>query len=138
VTEAVLKQVKTGTADTLSFQIPKDLRQRFADEIKKGKGFYHVRISIPRRGRTTGEGSQNHHINGHVAQIAEETGNDFQDVKDGAKLRAIKRGYPYDTLPNGWIVPKSESDLDTVQAGYLTEELHQIAAELGINLRESE
>ena len=54
-----------------------------------GKNFNEV----PKR-RSTGPLSQNHHFNGHCAQVARETGNDFEDVKLGIKARAIKRGFP--------------------------------------------
>lgn len=136
--EGILRRVKTGQKDTISFKIPSELIGKFKHEFRQLPEYCIVKIARPRQRRTTGDLSQNHHINGHVSQIAEETGNDFDDVKQEAKLRAIKRGYPFDTLPNGWIIPKSETEIDTIQAGFLIEELHQIAAELGIYLREHE
>jgi hypothetical protein len=96
---------------------------------------------IPPRLRTTGWHSQGAHFNGHVAQIARVTGTDFQDVKAGVKLRAIKRGFPEPR----WVkvkgraaveVLKSEADCTTVECGYLIDETHQIADELGIVLIE--
>ncbi len=105
---------------------------------KAAAGYLQVELRKPGRPRTTGPGSQSHHINGHVQQIAVETGNDFEDVKEAAKLRAMKRGYPADTMPNGWLVPRSETQLTTEEAGHLIEELHQIAAELQINLQEGQ
>jgi hypothetical protein len=92
-------------------------------------------LSKPGKPRTTGEGSQSHHINGHVQQIANETGNSFDDVKLAAKHEAITRGYPFRTI-SGQVIPHSESEIDTVAAGHLIETLHQIAAELDIRLRE--
>lgn len=103
--------------------------------IKCPSGQLRVSISRPSRPRTIGQGSQNAHINGHCQQIAQETGNEFADVKTAAKFNAIKRGYPFRTIA-GQVVPFSESELNTEQAAMLIEELHQIAAEMGITLHE--
>ena len=104
--------------------------------LKCASGQVRVSLQRPGRPRTIGEGSQSAHINGHVQQIAQETGNEFADVKAAAKLRALKRGYPFRTIA-GEIVPFSEAELNTEQAALLIEELHQIAAEMEINLVES-
>lgn len=122
--------------DTIAFHVPTDLRHRLKGEYAKLPEYVRVKIVKPSTPRTTGDRSQSHHINGHVAQISDYTGQDFDEVKGEAKSRAIKRGYPFDTVGPGWIVPWSEAQIDTVQAGYLIEELHQIAAELDIVLRE--
>ena len=97
--------------------------------IKNRGGNIRLQLSPPVKKRTTGEGSQNHHINAHVTSIANFTGEDFAVIKMEAKNRAIKRGYPYRTDMFGNVEPWSETELDTVQAGYLIDELHQIAAE---------
>lgn len=86
--------------------------------------------------RSTGPHSQNHHLNGHVAQIAEETGDDFRDVKDDIKERAIKRGYPFRTTKLGRVRPKHEPDTTMEECAMLIEEAHAVAAFLGITLRE--
>ena len=98
---------------------------------------------IPPRLRTTGWKSQNHHLNGHVAQIARETGNDAYDVKVGIKARAIKRGFPPSHLVHikgrGPIeVFKSEAECTTSECAMLIEECHQVSDELGIVLREED
>ena len=98
-------------------------------------------INQPPKIRTTGWRSQNHHFNGHCAQIARETGNDMIDVKAGVKLRAIKRGFPEPRVVKvkGRVaveVLKSEADCTTIECSYLIEEAHQVADELGIVLRE--
>jgi hypothetical protein len=98
-------------------------------------GYVRVQLSKPSRPRTTGIGSQNHHINGHVQQIAVETGNDFDMVKMAAKQAALGMGYPFKTIA-GQVVPYSETELDTEQAAVLIEALHVIAAELDIRLKE--
>jgi hypothetical protein len=85
--------------------------------------------------RTTGPFSQSHAINGAIAQIAQETGNDFDTVKLWCKRTAIQQGYPFDTF-KGVIIPWSETRLDTIQAGILIDTIHRLAAELSIRLRE--
>jgi len=92
--------------------------------------------------RTTGWRSQNHHLNGHIAQIARETGNDFEDVKIGIKCRAIKRGFPppHQIKVKAWSTPvdvfKSEVNCSKHECAMLIDEAHQVADELGIKLRE--
>ena len=91
--------------------------------------------------RSTGEHSANTHLNGHVAQIARETGNDFADVKQGVKARAVKRGFPEPHVikvkGRGAVeVWKSESYCTSAECAMLIDECHQIADELGIVLVE--
>jgi tRNA U38,U39,U40 pseudouridine synthase TruA len=95
-----------------------------------------VEITVPYKKRTTGKYSQNRHINGHVQQIIEYTGDDYNNYKYQAKLRAIKRGYPYTLNKFGQPVPFSETKINTIQAGYLIDQLHEDAAFLGIILKE--
>ena len=97
-----------------------------------------VTITRPFRARTTGERSQNHHLNGHVQQICVETGNDFEAVKMYIKSLAVSQGYPFRTLPNGIPWPVSEADSSTEQCAILIEVAHQVAAEWGVALIESE
>lgn len=104
--------------------------------IKKTKGKkINLRIGKWYRKRTTGDLSQNHAINGFVQQIAMATGNEFADVKMAAKERALKRNYPIRTVC-GKAVPLHEHEINTLQAGYLIDELKQIADELNIRLIE--
>jgi hypothetical protein len=98
-------------------------------------------VNAPPKRRTTGWHSQNHHIRGHAAQIARETGNDMADVMAGIKLRAIKRGFPEPRLVKvkgrkPVEILKSEADCTTVECAMLIEEAHQVSDELGIVLRE--
>ena len=104
--------------------------------IKKKPPYYKLTITQPYKPRTTGWKSQNHHINGHCQQIAMETGNSFSAVKERMKELAIDRGYPIETLPDGSIKPKSETEISTEEAGYLIDTIHQFAAEWGIILQE--
>lgn len=123
-------QIRLNTMDINSFML-------FASTLKTK--YFRFQASRPRKPRTTGKESQNHAINGYCQQIAVATGNDFDTVKITAKYRAISRGYPFETMiiPGGNnTVPLSESKIDTIQAGYLIDELKQIAAELNITLKE--
>lgn len=142
------RRIRTGARSLMTVQIPPEYEAGYAEIIRQCSKDDMIRLEIskPKKSRTTGERSQNHHINGHIQQICMETGNDFEDVKLAAKRRAFKRGLPYKTKPNGEVVysmidgepvPVSEADMSTVEAGYLIDELHQIAAELDIVLREN-
>lgn len=106
---------------------------------------YRVSFRRPVKPKSTGAHSQNAHFNGHVAQIAEETGNDFADVKMYIKKQAMRRGYPpmfsedgdiVFSMNDGEPIPQSEKDATSDQANMLIEEAHVLAAELGILLKE--
>lgn len=120
--------------------IPDDYKQTFHNMIdfcnNKRGGYMRLMLSPPFKHRSTGEKSQNHHINGHVQQISNHTGEDFDVIKIQAKRNAIKRGYPIYIDIFGNTVPKSETEIDSTEAGYLIEELHLIADFLDIKLRE--
>lgn len=105
-------------------------------EQKKG-GYIQCEFSPPYKKRTTGKDSQNSHIWGHIQQIANETGNSVDDIEDYIKRQAIRRGYPYHVNKlNGEVVLESMTKINTVEAGYLIEELHLLAGELEITLIE--
>ena len=144
---SMAQRLKTGTADTVSFTIPPSRRFEYVELVKKGQpdDRYDVVISTPKRKRTTGYKSQNHHLNSHVQFIAQETGQDFEAIKLYAKRAAIPRGPPLKTKADGDVilsiadggpVPISETEMDTVQCGWVIDELHILAGELGITLRE--
>jgi len=92
--------------------------------------------------RSTGAHSQNHHLNGHIQQFCQETGNEFEDVKNYLKRVAIKRGYPIkqhagvDVMFRGLPVGISEADASTEDCAMLIEEMHILANEYGIILKE--
>jgi len=98
----------------------------------------YAKIWKPRRPRTTGDLSQNHHLNGHIAQIIKVTGDEFDDCKAEIKRRALKRGYPFRTDSWGNVVPQSEADCSTVECAMLIEEAHDLAAFCGVRLKETE
>ena len=97
----------------------------------------YVKMGKPRKPRTTGEGSQSHHFNGHVQQIAAYTGDSFDDVKMHIKREAISMGYPWHTTSFGMVAPDSEADASTVECGYLIDTAHRIASDFGIKLKET-
>lgn len=128
----------------LSFEMPSSgykvkLDSILADAWKKNNGYVCLTVEKVRKPRTTGEGSQNNLFYALVTEIAKETGNDIEDVKDAVKERAIKRGYPYAVNPiSGKIKPYSTTKVDTVQMSYLIDECYQLCAELGIQLPPTE
>ena len=106
---------------------------------KKYGSYIKLEMSPPYKPRSTGRGSQNSHIWGHIQQIANFTGYDIDDVEEYAKIKAVALGYPYKTNPlTGEIRPASMKTINTVEAGYLIDVLHRLAAELEINLDEGE
>ena len=62
---AVLR-LRTGSRAAVSFEVPEMFRGQLWAMVEKAKTeYYQVKISRPKRPRTTGDKSQNHHINGH-------------------------------------------------------------------------
>lgn len=124
---------KVLATNPLTIEVPAGMRKAVAYEA--AKGWATVKLSRPRRPRTTGWHSQSHHLNGHIQQICVETGNDFDAVKSVVKMRAISRGYPFHTF-QGIAIPQSEAQSSVEECALLIDEVHQLAAELGISLRE--
>ena len=101
---------------------------------KKHGNYIKLEMSPPYPARSTGKSSQNNLIWKLITAIVEYTGNDVEDVEEWVKLKAVRRGYPTKTNPlTGQIKPLSMTEIDTVEAGYLIEELYQLCAEMGIN-----
>lgn len=129
-------------ADTDGIKIPDAYQMAFKNLLafchKNRGGYLRITLAPPFKRRSTGAGSQNHHINGHCQQIANETGEDFDVIKMEAKRKAIKYGYRTRIDMFGNTVPVSETDIDTTEAGYLIEALHEIAAFLNMSLIEKE
>ncbi len=126
----------------LAYEIPVPFRDYYwymvQEHERKGIHFEKLRISKPFKPRTTGKHSQNHHINGHIQQLCVQTGMDFDTLKYYLKRLAISRNYPFDTTPDGDIVPWSERRISTEQAAILIETIHQFAAENGYWLKEDD
>lgn len=61
----------------------------------------------------------------------------IEDVEIAVKERAIKRGYPYrQNKLTSRPIPASMTTINTVEAGYLIDELYLIASEYEINVGE--
>jgi hypothetical protein len=65
-----------------------------------------------------------------------ETGDDFDSLKWHVKKEAVSRGYPFRTTRWGEVVPRSEAKASVEECSLLIETVQQVAAELGIVLRE--
>jgi len=96
----------------------------------------HVKLSMPRKPRSTGPGSASNHFNGHCAQIANWTGDSFDDVKMHIKREAIAEGYPFRTDSFGNVIPQSEAEASTVEESILIETSHRVASFLSVILKE--
>ncbi len=133
---------RTFYAGHIAFDLPQDAgaREAIRRELErcrdKNNDFVLITMQPPKRPRTTGKESQNAHLNGHVMQICNETGNDYDTVKDAVKQLAVEQmGYPYKTI-GGRIVPQRERECSTDECAKLIEAAHILAAELGIILQE--
>ncbi len=134
--------------DHYSLKLPEDYKQAMHMLMKhcfeKKGGFCSFSIMPPRKARSTGKGSQSHHINGHCQQIAALIGQPFEDVKKYIKAQAVSRGFPILEKEDGTAVLDlwgnvqgiSEADCSSEECSLLIEEVHQFAAEYNIKLRE--
>lgn len=133
-----LKRKLTGDKYTLTLEVPDkmvDTYKRNALVALKVGDYWNVEPA--KKKRSTGPHSQNHHANGHLMQIASETGNSFEVVKMESKKMACEAGYwRYETLGNGSIWPGSEANSTIDEAAAWIECIHRLAADLGIVLRE--
>jgi hypothetical protein len=119
------------------------LKQLLTKCEEKHGGFVSLTFKVPYKKRTSGAHSQNSCIHGYATVIANATGHTVEEIKTIAKKRAFRRGYPikkddqgrpiYSKL-TGEPIAASSAEINTIEAGYLIEELQQIAAELEIVL----
>ena len=136
----VLRRV--NIAGKIAFEPPADdgANANIKHELRKCRDKHNdyvlVTIQPPKHRRTTGEHSQNHHLNGHIMQICNKTKNSYNAVKDEIKRIATEEmGYPYEEI-NGHIHPIGESESSTDECALLIEAAHVLAADLGIILQE--
>ena len=135
----VLKRVTI--AGRIAFEPPADKAAdaNIKHELRKCRDKYGdyvlVTMQPPKRPRTTGKDSQNHLLNGIIVQICEETGNDYDSVKDAVKMIAVEQlAYPYKTI-GGKIIPQRERDCSVEECSKLIEAAQMMAADLGIIVR---
>lgn len=136
----VLRRV--NIAGRIAFEPPKDTaaNANIKHELRKCRDKHNdyvlVTLQPPKRPRTTGKWSQNHHLNGHIMQICNETHNSYDVIKYCVKMIAVEEmGYPYKTIA-GHIVPQPESESSTDECALLIEAAHVLAAQMGIILQE--
>lgn len=115
-------------------------QENIKHELRKCRDKYNdfvlVTMQPPKRPRTTGKDSQNHHLNGHIMQICNETGSDYETIKYCVKMIAVEQfGYPYRIIA-GHIIPQPESASSTDECALLIEAAHMLAAQLSIILQE--
>ena len=109
------ERLRTGSHAAISFMVPAPYRAALWAMVEKNKtNWWCVKITRPRQPRTTGPESQCSAGNGFCRQIAVATGNSFDAVKQYTKVEAIGRGYSYETLPNGAVLPISEANASTL------------------------
>lgn len=138
----VLKHIADG--ERLVFEYPSSAYKQKLMQIldvcgKKTNDYVTVTVNRPYKRRTQGEKSQNNLFYKLVTIIAQETGNEIEDVKDGAKERAVARGYPYRINPlTNKLKPFSSANVNTVQMSYLIDACYEIIAELGVILPPTE
>ena len=138
----VLKRVTI--AGRIAFEPPADKAAdaNIKHELRKCRDKYGdyvlVTMQPPKRPRTTGKDSQNHLLNGILVQICEETGNDYDSVKDAVKMIAVEQlAYPYKTI-GGKVIPQRERDCSIEECSKLIEAAQMLAADLGIIVRYGE
>ena len=126
----------------IAFEVPREpeLQEALRKVLRlcrdKNNDYVSVTLSRPYSPRTTGPKSQNHHLNGHIMQICNETYNDYETIKYCVKMIAVEQmGYPFTTVA-GHVWPKRESDCNTEECAKLIEASHVLAAQMGIILRE--
>ena len=129
-------------AGHIAFDLPQDAgaREAIRRELErcrdKNNDYVLVTLQPPKKPRTTGKGSQNHHLNGHIMQICNETDNSYDVIKYCVKMIAVEQmGYPHKTIA-GHIVPQPESESSTDECALLIEAAHILAAQLSIILQE--
>lgn len=129
-------------AGRIAFEPPADsgAQQAIKRELRKCRDkhnrFVLLTLQPPKRPRTTGKGSQNRHLNGHIIQICNETGNSYDAIKYCVKMLAVEEmGYPYEII-DGHIWPKAEHESSTDECAKLIEAAHVWAAQHGIILQE--
>jgi len=121
---------------TLTGLDPGQIGALIAKSRKTRGGFLSFDINLPKRPRSTGPGSANHHLNGHAQQLSMAMGVPFETAKMYIKIRAaIEMGYPAETI-KGVTLPQSEALASVEECIMLIEMAHIIASEIPVSLIE--
>lgn len=132
------------------FRIPPEDKPAYnamLDKCKKARnGWATVKISLPKRYKSTGKFSQNSHFHGHCAQIALETGHNVSYIKEWCKSLAVDKGYPQaedlkcDKLFDRHADPVGMTfgNATVEEAKMCIDVTHELAIDLGIKLYEGE
>lgn len=140
--QIALKPIRI-TQTTVEFALPQEAsyRIKLVELLKKGfeRGVM-CTFALIRPRRSTGDGSQNHHLNGHIIQIMREMGmttkKEYDQVKTEIK-RIAHYAFGYPALDKKAHFFKSEADCDTQECAWLIEASHLLAGDLGIVLIEN-
>ena len=126
-----------SSSNTLQLRFPDDgqIGALVAKSRKTRGGFLSFDINLPKRPRSTGENSQNHHLWGHSEQIGEHLGYDRREML--YLIAEMTPGWPMAEY-NGKMIPRSESLIDSETSARAIETAHRIAIENGIRLREGD
>lgn len=130
-----VERVRTGEPDIIAFRVPDQARGPLMELFRTGDNF-RMKLGRPFRRRSTGPHSQNHRINGFIAQISQATQIPFDGLKEWLKLQSIAEGYPYVMLPTGEVLGQSETKLSVEEASIYIGTIERIAAEWNIPLVE--
>ena len=143
-----MKATWTCKRETIALIPPRTVKEKLEQILdlseRQHNGFVTITVETIRKPRTTGDKSQSHHLNGHIQQIATETGSPFEVVKLEVKHRAVGMGYPMALKEDGsvrldiWgrVMGISESDSSTQECSLLIDACHMLASDLGIFLQE--
>jgi hypothetical protein len=96
---------------------------------------FHWQLSdhTPGRPRSTGPLSQNHHLRGHVRQLADHTGFSMGEMMQVVKAETVS--WPTKEL-RGRTVWASEADVTVETCAEAIERTHVMAVDLGVVLKE--
>lgn len=139
----IMLKIKSLDQDSVTFYLPQGaaFKEKLVKLLKQGfeRGMIcDFAVNKPRR--TTGDGSQNHHLNGHIVQIMRELGMTTKKEYDQVKTE-IKRiahfAFGYPALDAKCHFFKSEADCNTTECAWLIEAAHMLAADLNIVLIET-
>jgi len=104
----------------------------------KHNGYGKLSLDVPFKPRTTGPESQSHHLHGHLSQLAIYFGYDLAEMK--LIMKDSVPEWPVEERKFGKtrkLRPVSEATVSTVVEAKAIDWCHRVAAEEGIELKES-